>query len=168
MLKKLMPIFIIVTIVAIIVAVFLSLASKQNMTVIKEGNLKKLPLKMEIKKYQDSDCGMVIEDLEYASQVVSPSGKTWFFHDHGGFVHWLEDKAFRDDAVIWVMSHDTHKWIDGRKAYYSLNDITPMGYGFGAYEHNQDGFVPYSVMRLKMLRGETMNNPLIRKKLLEN
>jgi len=64
------------------------------------------------------------------------------------------------------MSKDTHKWIDGRKAFYSLNDITPMGYGFGAYEKNRDTFVDYETMRLKMLRGETMNNPKIKKQLL--
>ena len=166
MLKKLTPIFIIFAIIAIIVTIFLSLASKQNMIVVQEGNLKRLPLKMQLNKYQDSDCGMVIEDLEYASQVIAKNGKSWFFHDHGGFVHWLEDKDFKDDVVIWVMSVDSKKWIDGKKAYYSLTDITPMGYGFGAYEFNQKNFVPYDVMRLKMLRGETMNNPLIRKQLL--
>ena len=166
MLKKLMPIFIITIIVAIIVAIFLSLASKQNMIVIKEGNIEKIPLKMEIHKYQDSDCGMVIEDLHFVSQVIAPSGKTWFFHDHGGFVHWLEDKKFKDSAVIWVMSLDSKKWIDAYKAYYSLNDITPMGYGFGAYEFKKKDFVEYEVMKLKMLRGETMNNPLIKKQLM--
>lgn len=166
MLKKLMPILIIIIIVAIIVTIFLSLASKQNMIVIKEGNLKQLPLVMELNKHQDSDCGMVIEDLHYASQVVAPSGKTWFFHDHGGFVNWLKDKEFKDEAVIWVMSRDSQKWIDAREAFYSLRDITPMGYGFGAYEFNKDGFVEFDTMRLKMLRGETMNNPLIKKQLM--
>lgn len=164
--KKFTPVLIVLILVAIIVTLFLSLASKQNMVVIVEGNLEALPLQMELHKYQDSDCGMVIEDLEYASQVVAPNGKTWFFHDHGGFVHWLEDKTFRDDGTIWVMSKDSKKWINGRKAYYSLNDITPMGYGFGAYEVFQEGFVEFDVMRLKMLRGETMNNLLIKKQLL--
>jgi hypothetical protein len=41
-----------------------------------------------------------------------------------------------------------------------------MGYGFGAYEKKQAGFIDFQTMRLKVLRGETMNNPLIRKKLL--
>jgi len=136
------------------------------MVVIKEGNLKKIPLKIILHKYQDSDCGMVIDDLTYSSEVIAPDGKTWFFHDHGGFVHWLEDKPFKNSAVIWVMSKDTHKYIDGRKAFYSLNDITPMGYGFGAYEKREEGFVDFATMRLKMLRGETMNNSKIRKKLL--
>lgn len=164
--KRFMPFLIVLIIVSIIVALFLSLASSKQMVVVKEGNLKKLPIEMELNKYQDSDCGMVITDLDYASEVIAPNGKTWFFHDHGGFVNWLKDKDFKDEAIIWVMSRDTKKWIDGRKAYYSLNEITPMGYGFGAYENKQDGFVDFKEMSLKMLRGETMNNPLIRKQLL--
>jgi len=166
MLKKITPFLIVLSIIAIIIAIFLSLASQQNMIVIKQGNLKQIPLMMQLHKYQDSDCGMVIDELDYASQVVAPNGKTWFFHDHGGFVHWLADKSFKDSAVIWVMSRDSKRWIDGRKAYYSLTDITPMGYGFGAYEFKQDGFITYDTMRLKMLRGETLNNPLIKKQLL--
>lgn len=166
MLKKLLPTLIILVIVLFIVVLFLSLGKAQKMIVIQEGNTQKKALDLELHKYQDSDCGMVIDTLEYASQVIAPSGKTWFFHDHGGFVQWLDDKPFRDEAVIWVMSRDTSRWIDGKKAYYSLNEITPMGYGFGAYEKNQEGFVAYETMRLKMLRGETMNNPAIRKKLM--
>ncbi len=138
------------------------------MIVIKEGNFKQIALDMELNRYQDSDCGMVIEDLNYASQVVAKSGKTWFFHDHGGFVNWLKDKEFQDEVVIWVMSRDTKKWINARTAYYSLTDITPMGYGFGAYENKISQYVDFDEMNLKMLRGETMNNPLIRKKLLGN
>ncbi|MDD2789538.1 MAG: hypothetical protein PHU40_02610 [Sulfurimonas sp.] len=166
MLKKIIPFLVIATIITIIVLLFLSLASSQNMIVIKEGNLALKPLEMELNKYQDSDCGMVIEDLEYASQVVIPSGKTWFFHDHGGFVHWLADKEFKDEAIIWAMSRDTKKWINAREAFYSLKDITPMGYGFGAYETKQEGFIDFDTMSLRMLRGETMNNPLIKKQLL--
>lgn len=164
--KKLAPFIIIITLVLIIVALFLSLGKSQQMVVIREGNIEKIPLKIELHKYQDSDCGMVIDEISYASQVVAPSGKTWFFHDHGGFVHWLEDKPFRDEAIIWVYSKDTKEWIDGKKALYSRSDITPMGYGFGAYKHKQEGFISYEQMRLKMLRGETMNNPKIKKQLL--
>ncbi|MEA2072263.1 MAG: hypothetical protein U9O86_01660 [Campylobacterota bacterium] len=164
--KKLTPILIVLLFVGIIVTIFLSLAKVQNMVVIKEGNIEKIPLKIILNKYQDSDCGMVIEDLTYASQVIAPDGKTWFFHDHGGFVNWLKDKSFKDEAIIWVMSRDTKKWIDAKEAFFSLNEITPMGYGFGAYEKNQVGYVGFEDMRLKMLRGETMNNDKIRKKLL--
>ncbi len=166
MLKKSIPLLIIFSLVAIIVTVFLSVASGKQMVVIKEGNFDKVPLKMKVNLYQDSDCGMVIDDLEYVSQVISPSGNTWFFHDHGGFVHWLEDKEFKDEATIWVMSKDTKKFIHAKDAYYSLTDTTPMGYGFGAYENKIASYINFDTMRLRMLRGETLNNPHIRKQLL--
>jgi len=41
-----------------------------------------------------------------------------------------------------------------------------MGYGFGAYENKLQGHVDYETMRLRMLRGETMNNPYIQQQLL--
>ena len=165
--KKFAPFITIFAIVVIIVLVFFSLGKTQRMVVVKEGNLEKTPLEMVSRKYQDSDCGMIIEDLSFVSQVIAPDGKTWFFHDHGGFAQWLEDKSFRDEAVIWVMSRDTLEWVNAREAFYSLDEITPMGHGFGAYENAQKGFVAFEEMRLRMLRGETMNNPKIRKKLLE-
>ena len=164
--KKFTPILVVLVIVALIIALFLSLASSKQMIVIKEGNLKRIPLKMEIKKYQDSYCGMVIDELDYASQVVSTKGKTWFFHDHGDFVLWLKDKPFKDDVIIWVMSRDTHRWIDAKKAFYSVNESTPMGYGFGAYEEKSEGMIDFDTMELKTLRGETLNNPAIRKEVL--
>lgn len=167
MLQKIAPSLVVITLIAMIVALFLSLASSQNMVVIKEGNSEKIPLEIELGKYQDSDCGMIIEDLEYASQVVADDGKTWFFHDHGGFVNWLKDKNFKDSAVIWVMSRDTHEWIDARNAYYTIYEETPMGYGFGAYEDFEEGMINFHDMSLRMLRGETMNNPLIRKQIME-
>jgi len=166
--KRFMPYIIVVILVVIIVTLFLSLAKVQKMVVIKEGNIQKLPIKMQLHKYQDSDCGMVIDDLEYASQVVAPDGRTWFFHDHGDFVHWLSDKPFKDKAVIWVMSRDTNKWVDGRKAHYTLNEVTPMGFGFGAYENPKKGSVDFKTMSLKMLRGETLKNPKIRQQILGN
>ncbi len=164
--RKIVSFLVISVIVLIIASVFLLLGQKQNMIVVKDGNYKKLPLEIELGKYQDSDCGMVIEGLKYSSQVISPSGRTYFFHDHGGFVKWLEDKDFKDDAVVWVMAIDTRKWIKAKEAYYSLNDNTPMGYGFGAYANDDDSLVDYETMRLRMLRGETLNNPKIRKQLL--
>jgi nitrous oxide reductase accessory protein NosL len=164
--KKIMPFLIVFLIVSIIVVLFISLASSQQMIVVQEGNLKRLPLVMELNKYQDSDCGMVIKNFEDASQVIALDGKTWFFHDHGDFVHWLKDKDFKDNVVIWVMSRDTKKWIDGKTAFYSLTDTTPMGFGFGAYEKKADSFVDFETMKLRMLRGETLKNPLIKKQLL--
>ena len=166
--KKLMPVVMIAVFVGIIVLVFLSLGKQEQMVVIKEGNTAQKPLPVVLHKYQDSFCGMVIDNLDYASQVIAPDGKTWFFHDHGDFVSWLEDKPFKDTAKIWVMSRDTHRWIDGRKAWYSRDEKTPMEFGFGAYEKKRKGLVSFEQMRLFTLRGETMKNPKVRKLLQGN
>jgi len=166
--KKLFPYITILVIVAVIVLLFVSMSTSQNMTVVYTGNVEKKPIKIVLDKFQDSDCGMVIDDITYASQVVSPSGKTYFFHDHGGMVHWLANKVFKDDATIWVMTKDTKKYIDGRTAWYSRTDETPMFYGFGAYENKKDGLIDFESMSLHMLRGEHLGNPKIKKMLLGN
>jgi nitrous oxide reductase accessory protein NosL len=168
MIKKYTPLLIVLSLVFIVVMIFLSLASSKKMIVVKEGNTNQLPIEMNSGIFQDSDCGMVIDDLRDASQVIAKSGKSWFFHDHGGMVKWLEDKEFRDSAKIWVMSRDTKRWIDAKEAFYSLVDQTAMGYGFAAYEKESKEYVNFDTMRLRVLRGETLKNPLIRKQLLGN
>lgn len=168
MIRKIQPVLIVLVFAVIVAVLFFYLASTKKMIVVKDGNINQLPTEMESGIYQDSDCGMVIDDLSDASQVISKSGKSWFFHDHGGMIKWLEEKEFRDNAKIWVMSRDTKRWIDAKEAFYSLKDKTAMGYGFGAYEKNGDGYVDFETMRLRMLRGETLRNPLIRKQLLGN
>lgn len=165
--KKYFPYLTVLLIIIIIVLLFISMSTSQNMTVVYTGNSEKKPIDIVLNKFQDSDCGMVIDDITYASQVVSPSGNTYFFHDHGGMVNWISTKDFQDEATIWVMSKDTKRYIDGRTAWYSRTDETPMFYGFGAYENKQKGFIPYKTMFLHMVRGEHMGNPQIKKMLLE-
>lgn len=164
--KKILPILTLVIIILIIVIIFLSMSNKKQMVVLKEGNTTQMPLEIVLGKYQDSDCGMVINKMDFVSQVVSNDGKTWFFHDHGGLTNWLKDKPFKDTAKIWVMTMDTKKYIDAKSAWFSRTDITPMGYGFGAYENKQDGFISFEEVALKVLRNEDLRNPYIKKELL--
>ena len=156
--KKFTPFIVVGAILAIVVALFLSLAQKKQMIVTLE-NPNKLPINLEKNKYQDAFCGMVIKDLDYAAQVIRDDGKSWFFHDHGDFVEWLKDKPFKKRVMIYVHTRDTNRWIDATKAYYTDNEKTPMGYGFGAYEHKKPGMIDYERMRLRVLRGETMKDP---------
>lgn len=157
---------ILVSFVALIITILISTSDYKKLVTVKTGNTSKQPLQIDINNTQDADCGMIIYSLPHSSQVIAPDGKTWFFHDIGGMVHWLKDKEFAKDAVIWVYTLDTQKWIDGKIAYYSLTDKTPMNNGFGAYENNNPKYVSYEEMSLKMLRGENLNNPQIRKQLL--
>ncbi len=157
--------FLFLFIVAVAV-VFTTISQNTKMTVVYEGNHDKKPIHIVLNHFQDSDCGMIIDDTTYASQVVSPGGKTWFFHDHGGMANWLKEKQFKDQAVIWTMTKDGKRWQNGKKLWYSRIDKTPMNYGFGAYEKYQDGFVDFETMLLFVARGEHLGNPLIKNQLL--
>ncbi|AXK48807.1 hypothetical protein CRU87_04615 [Aliarcobacter trophiarum LMG 25534] len=157
--KRILQILTAILIITIILIIFISMAKEQKMVVIKEGNTSLTPLEIVLGKYQDSDCGMIINDLTFASQVISNDGKTWFFHDHGGMANWLNSKDFKNSAKVFVMSKDTKRYIDAKTAFFSTNEITPMRYGFGAYENNQDGFISFEEMNLRVLRKETLANP---------
>lgn len=165
--KKIASLFFVFVFALLLLSIFLFLASSKRMIVVQEGNVKQLPIQMQAGLFQDSDCGMVIDELKDASQVISKSGKSWFFHDHGGMIKWLESKEFQESAKVWVMSRDTKEWIDAREAFYSVSDDTPMGYGFGAYKKKSDGHIDFATMRLRVLRGETLRNPLIKKQLVK-
>ena len=164
--KKLIAFLTVIIIISIIAILFISMSNSQNMTVVYTGNTDKKPIKIELGKFQDSDCGMVINDMTYASQVISPVGKTWFFHDHGGMINWIKTKNFKNDAIVWVYTKDTKRWIDGRSAWYSRTDNTPMLFGFGAYEKKTDNLITYDEMFLFVVRGEDLRNPKIKKFLL--
>ncbi|MFA6759982.1 MAG: hypothetical protein WCR69_02915 [Sulfuricurvum sp.] len=123
-----------------------------------------VPVGMVAGKFQDSDCGMVIDSLEYASQVIAPSLDVWFFHDHGGMIKWLDGKSFENEARIFVVCRDTKRFVEAREAFYSTDEQTPMGYGFGAYENFKEGLIDFEQMRLRVLRGESMQNSILRKK----
>jgi hypothetical protein len=162
-LKKILTLIIIVAIIAIL---FLSLAKKENMVATIEGNLDKKALKIIPNHYHDTECAMTITTQNHACQAISPSGKTWFFDDIGCLINWIEDKDFKDEAVLWTHTQDTGNWIDAKKAWYVRTDPTPMHYGFSAREHKKEEMIDFETMRLMMLRGETMADPRIRKKLL--
>jgi len=164
--KKLIPLLIILLVMGIIAVIFISMAKDdQPITVLKNNTQKKaLPLKVNFTN--DAYCKMLITTERNSMQVISPDGKTWFFDDPGCMVLWLENKAFKEDAKIWVHTIDTNRWIDAKKAWYGLIDQTQMHYGFGARENKMEGTIDFHEMQLRMLRGEHLGNPKIRKKLL--
>ena len=164
--KKLIPLFIILLVMGIIAVIFISMAKDdQPVTIVKNNTqMKALPLKVNFTN--DSYCKMLITTERNSLQVVSPDGNTWFFDDPGCMVLWLEGKGFKEDAKIWVHAIDTNRWIDARKAWYGVIDQTSMHYGFGAREHKTEGSIDFDAMQLRMLRGEHLGNPKIRKKLL--
>ncbi|NPA28345.1 MAG: hypothetical protein GXN91_04825 [Epsilonproteobacteria bacterium] len=164
--KKLLPILVSITLVAIIAGIFISLAKEEKPIVVVTGNKEQKPLSIKLNKTNDPQCAMVIKELRNSAQVVAPDGRTWFFDDVGCMVLWLKNKPFKDKAKMWVYTLDTNRWIDAKKARYGVTDHTPMHYGFGAREKDINNTISFEEMKLRMYRGENLTNPKIRKKLL--
>ena len=134
---------------------------------VRSGNHNHMPLEFKKGEMYCVDCKMPVDSLKYSAQVVLENGDTYFFDDPGCVALWLNTIETKKSAVIWMYSLDTERWIDGRKAFYSVFDKTPMNFGFGAYEKHKPGFILYENMFIRMIRGENLTNPNIRKKLLE-
>jgi len=88
-----------------------------------------------------------------------------YFDDIGCMILWAKKHNSNLEEAK-VFTKDTQKYIKATEAHYTINERTPMGYGFTAYEKPQKGSINFKEMRLKMLRGETMQNPKIRKQIL--
>ncbi len=162
MLKKLIPLSIFIAIIALL---FISLSKKEQMISVYQGNYDQKPLDLNLNHLQDPQCKMTIEDISHSAQVAAKSGKSWIFDDVGCMVLWLSDKDLKD-AKLWVWAEDKKAWIDAKKAWYSIDESTPMRHGFGAYEKKKEGFIDFNEMRNRVLRGEDLTNPIIRKKVL--
>jgi nitrous oxide reductase accessory protein NosL len=164
--KKILPALVIILMLAVVTAIFISIAKEDQPVTVQSGNMAMKPLPIKIGHTNDPQCAMLLKSYRNAVEVVAPDGRTWFFDDPGCMILWLEKKSFRDKAKIWVHTLDTKKWIDARSAYYGVADQTEMRYGFGAREHEGNETIDFREMRLRMLRGENMTDPKIRKKLL--
>lgn len=164
--KRILPILTAVVLIFIIVMIFVSMANEKKMIVVEEGNHSHKPVEVKLNHHQDTQCGMTITTLKHSAQAVSPEGKTWFFDDVGCLALWYKNVKFKEKTKVWVYSNDTNEYIDGRLAWYDRISATTMGYGFGAYKEKKEGMITFDEMILKMYRGETLANPLIRKQLL--
>jgi copper chaperone NosL len=166
--KKLAPVLAAVLLLAIMLVLILARAGQQGHVTVLKGNTGRGPVPIEPGRFQDTQCGMPLERSRDAAEAVDPGGKTWFFDDVGCLALWLDGTRHPDRMQLWVFSRDTEKWIDGREAWYSLTDSTTMLYGFAAYRDSQAGFVDFTGMCARMVRGENLTNPYTRKELLGN
>lgn len=164
--KKILPFLTIFIIIIIIISIFLLMSNQKKMLVIYENNHQHKPIDIELNHFQDTQCGMTITKKEDSVQAISPDGKTWFFDDIGCLALWFKNIKFQDELIVWIYSRDTKKYIDARKAWYTIDSITEMRYGFAAYESKKDGMITFDEVVLRMYRGENLANPLIRKKIL--
>jgi nitrous oxide reductase accessory protein NosL len=116
------------------------------------------------------ECNMTLsKDSHKHSSYVKISGNINYFDDAGCMILWLKEKNINiQDINIQIFSNDSSQYIDAKQAFYAIDDITPMNYGFAAFEKNSKGLISFEQMRLKMLRGEHLANPKIRKQILGN
>jgi len=164
--KKVLPILVSLVMVAIIAGIFVSMARKDAPITVINGNTDGIALEIDFNHTNDTQCAMLIKEIENSAEVVAPDGRTWFFDDPGCMVLWLKNKSFKDKARLWVHTIDTKKWLDARKAKYGVTDRTHMHYGFGARENGNEKTIDFDDMSLRMMRGENLTDPKIRKKLL--
>ena len=126
-------------------------------------NRAKVPLEFKDNTIQCPQCHMYLVGKKHTAQIITTDLKTHIFDDIGCALLWLkEHKIEPNEITMWVFSNDTNRYIDGFKAFYSINDETPMRYGFGAYESSKESMIDFNEMRLRMLRGENMSDPKVK------
>lgn len=129
-------------------------------------NTEAKPLEFKDNTIQCPECHMYLVGKKHTAQIITADKKTHFFDDVGCAILWLKtEKIDPFQTTFFVFSNDTNRYIDAFKASYTLDDETPMKYGFGAYENAKEGMIDFRSMRLRMLRGETMQDPKIRQHL---
>ncbi|HUH42741.1 MAG TPA: hypothetical protein VLZ29_06475 [Sulfurimonas sp.] len=112
-------------------------------------------------------CNMSLPSSNAHTAKLQDGAKSYYFDDFGCLVLWAKDKEISlSYKKIEIFSNDTKRYIDAKVAYFIINDKTPMNYGFGAYENEVNDSIKADEVELKILRGEHMANPKIRKQIL--
>jgi len=150
---------------AVIMILFFSLAGQNGPKYVYKGNTDHKPIAIKPGEYQCSECNMDVENLDYAVELITKDGVTYFFDDIGCLVLWLQ-KHHPEEPTILTRTLDTKKWVDVKKAWYTRTASTPMGYGFAAYEKKGEGMIAYEEMKKLMLQGKTLRDPFVKKSLL--
>ena len=110
-------------------------------------------------------CNMEIDKSLLHSATLTNKGTIQHFDDIGCMVLWSRENNI-DTSTAKVFSNDTHKYVDAVIANYTIGEKTPMSYGFCAYEKAKENSINLDIVTIKMLRGEHMANPKIRKQIL--
>ncbi|AOO64141.1 hypothetical protein [Sulfurospirillum halorespirans] len=130
-------------------------------------NKEKMPLEFKDNTVTCALCNMYLVGKKHTAQIITNDLKTHFFDDIGCAILWLKEQKIDPETItLWVFSTEINRYIDALKASYTFTEETPMLYGFAAYENPKEGMIDFTEMRLRMLRGENMSDPKIRKKLL--
>jgi len=110
-------------------------------------------------------CHMEVDNSNEHSSSLIKRGKTYYFDDIGCMILWSGENSASTVSAK-VFSKDTKQYISAKSANYTFGEKTPMSYGFSAYENSVDNKIDFDEVITKMLRGEHMANPKIRKQII--
>ncbi len=112
-------------------------------------------------------CNMELPKSNIHTATLDDSGKIHYFDDIGCLILWAKENDFNfRDMKTEIFSNDTKRYINSFDAFYRIDEKTPMLYGFSAYEKELENTIKFDEVIMKMLRGEHMANPKIRKQIL--
>ena len=110
-------------------------------------------------------CNMEVDKSNTHSSSLARNGTINYFDDIGCMILWSNENS-ADIEKAKVFSKDTKHYIDAASASYTIGERTPMLYGFCAYENGVENKIDFDEVVMRMLRGEHMANPKIRKHIL--
>ncbi|MBR8461335.1 hypothetical protein KDD93_07890 [Campylobacter sp. faydin G-24] len=152
-----------ILILGVLTLLVISADISTNRIDIVHNNTAKQPIDIELNRYICTESRMLITDLYNSAQAIMPNGDTYFFNDIGNAFIWLMRQKNKDEIILYVYATDSKHYILAKNAWYSRDEATPMGYGFGAYEFHMYGTCDYyyDEVLLCAARGETLINPFI-------
>ena len=99
----------------------------------------KNPPKMHWDRDLCERCKMVISERKFAVEAVDEKGNIYKFDDIGCLIMWQKKEHPKIKfKKIWIKDAKSNKWIDAKKAKYTTDSISPMGYGFAAYKKGNE------------------------------
>jgi len=112
-------------------------------------------------------CNMELPSSNLHTSSIQKDGEVYYFDDPGCMILWAKKKDINCKSVdAKIFSNDTKRYIKVTEAFYTINEKTPMLYGFSAYENKREDTIDFKEVKIRMLRGEHMANPKIRKHIL--
>ena len=112
-------------------------------------------------------CNMPLPKSNIHTSTISKDGEFTYFDDVGCMILWSKTNNINlKEIKTKIFTNDTKRYIDSFSAFYKIDEKTPMGYGFSAYEKELEQTIGFDEVIIRMLRGEHMANPKIRKQIL--
>ncbi len=132
-----------------------------------DSNKPKTDQQVKVEQNICPQCNMPLPDSDKYTAKHIKDNHTTYFDDIGCLILWAKEHDIDlKTSQNRVFTSDTKIYIDPFKVYFTINENTPMHYGFSAYEKKCEECITFDEVIIRMLRGEHMANPKIRKQIL--